>query len=144
MKKTLLGAFGALLTLSACASDTDATRCEAFKEVFKQNEVLFATGKAELTPESKNVLNKQVAWLKANPTKKIIVQGYADPRGTEAYNMQLGQKRADAVKDYLVRSGINPNRVSVVSFGATELATTQNTAKGWAEDRRTVSVIVTQ
>ncbi len=142
MKKTLLGAFGALLMLSACASD--ATRCEAFKEVFKQNEVLFATGKAELTPESKEVLDKQIAWLRANPTKKIIIQGYADPRGTEAYNMKLGQKRADTVKNYLVRSGINPNRVSVVSFGATELATTQNTAKGWAEDRRTVSVIVTE
>lgn len=64
--------------------------------------------------------------------------------GTEAYNMKLGQKRASAVKNYLVQSGINPNRVSVVSFGATELATTQNTAKGWAEDRRTVSVIVTE
>ena len=79
-----------------------------------------------------------------NPTKKIIVQGYADPRGTAEYNMMLGQKRADAVKNYFVNSGINPNRVSVVSFGSTELATTKNTAKGWAEDRRTVSVIVTE
>ncbi len=142
MKKTLLGVFGALLMLSGCASD--ATKCEAFKEVFKQNQVFFATGKAQLTPESKKVLDKQIAWLKANPTKKIIVQGYADPRGTEAYNMKLGQKRADAVKAYFVQSGINADRVSVVSFGSTELATTQNTPKGWAEDRRTVSVIVTE
>ena len=143
MKKTLLGAFGALLMLSACTTDS-ATKCEAFKQVFEQNQVLFATGKAELTPESKKILDKQIAWLKANPTKKIIVQGYADPRGTEAYNMKLGQKRADAVKNYFVKSGINPNRVSVVSFGSTELATTQNTPKGWAEDRRTVTVIVTE
>lgn len=78
MKKTLLGAFGALLMLSACASD--ATRCEAFKEVFKQNEVLFATGKAELTPESKEVLNKQIAWLKANPTKKSSFKGMPTAR----------------------------------------------------------------
>ncbi len=142
MKKTLLGAFGALLMLTGCASD--ATKCEAFKEVFKQNEVFFATNQAVLSPESKEVLDKQIAWLKANPTKKIIIQGYADPRGTEKYNMQLGQKRADAVKKYFVQSGISPDRVSVVSFGSTELATTQNTAKGWAEDRRTVSVIVTE
>ena len=89
------------------------------------------------------MLDKQIEWLKKNPTKKIIVEGYTDPRGTEAYNMKLGEKRADAVKNYITKSGINPNRVSVVSMGETELATTQNTPKGWAEDRRTVTVIVT-
>lgn len=141
MNKKVLGAFCALLMLSGCSHS--AVKCEGFKEEFRHNEVLFSTGKAELTPEGKKVLDKQIEWLKKNPTKKIIVEGYTDPRGTEAYNMKLGEKRADAVKNYITKSGINPNRVSVVSMGETELATTQNTPKGWAEDRRTVTVIVT-
>lgn len=141
MNKKILGAFGALLLLSACSHS--AVTCQGFKEEFRHDEVLFPTGKAELSPQGKKVLDKQIAWLKENPKKKIIVQGYTDPRGTEAYNMHLGEKRADAVKNYIVKAGINPNRVSVVSMGETELATTQNTPKGWTEDRRTVTVIVT-
>ncbi len=141
MNKKVLGVFGALLMLSACSHG--AVVCENFKQEFRHDEVLFSTGKAELTPEGKKVLDRQIEWLKKNPDKKIIVQGYTDPRGTEAYNMKLGEKRADVVKNYIVKAGINPNRVSVVSMGETELATTQNTPQGWAEDRRTVTVIVT-
>ena len=141
MNKKVLGALGILLMLSGCSHS--AVKCEGFKEEFRHDEVLFSTGKAELTPEGKNVLDKQIAWLKENPKKKIIVEGYTDPRGTEAYNMKLGEKRANAVKNYITKAGINPNRVAVVSMGETELATTQNTPKGWAEDRRTVTVIVT-
>ena len=142
MNKKVLSAFGALLMLSACSHS--AVTCQGFKEEFRQDEVLFATGKAELTAEGKKVLDKQIEWMKENPKKKVVVQGYTDPRGTEAYNMHLGEKRADAVKNYMVKAGINSNRISVVSFGATELATTQNTPKGWVEDRRTVTLIVTE
>ena len=141
MIRKMSGVLGALLMLSACSHG--AVVCENFKEEFRHDEVLFSTGKAELTPEGKRVLDNQISWLKKNPDKRIVVQGYTDPRGTEAYNMKLGEKRADAVKNYIVKAGINPNRVSVVSMGETELATTQNTPKGWAEDRRTVTVIVT-
>ena len=141
MNKKVLGALGVLLMLSGCSHS--AIKCEGFKEEFRHDEVLFSTGKADLTPEGKKVLDKQIAWLKENPKKKIIVQGYTDPRGTEAYNMKLGEKRAEAVKNYITKAGINPNRISVVSMGETELATTQNTPKGWAEDRRTITVIVT-
>ena len=142
MNRKMLGALGAaLLMLSACSHS--AVMCEGFKEEFRHDEVLFSTGSAELTAEGKKVLDKQIAWLKANPKKKIVVEGYTDPRGTEAYNMKLGEKRADAVKKYITKAGIASNRVSVVSMGETELATTQNTPKGWAEDRRTITVIVT-
>ena len=141
MNKKVLGALGVLLLLSGCSHSV--VKCEGFKEEFRHDEVLFSTGKADLTPEGKKVLDKQILWLKENQKKKIIVEGYTDPRGTEAYNMHLGEKRADAVKNYIVKAGINPNRVSVVSMGETELATTQNTPKGWTEDRRTVTVIVT-
>lgn len=140
MNKKVLSAFGALLMLSACSHS--AVKCQNFKEEFRQDEVLFSTGNANLTAEGKKVLDKQIAWLKENPKKKIIVQGYTDPRGTEAYNMKLGEKRADAVKNYIVKSGIDANRISVVSLGETDLATTQNTPKGWVEDRRTVTLIV--
>ena len=70
MKKIVAGALGALLLVTGCAHRE--TKCEAFKETFKQNKVMFAQNKAELTPESKQVLDKQIAWLKKNPTKKQL------------------------------------------------------------------------
>lgn len=142
MKKTLVGLVGALMLLAGCSTTT--TKCEAFKEVFKQNKVYFATNKAELTEDSKKVLDKQIVWLKDNPEKKVILQGYTDPSGTVAYNMKLGMKRADAVKNYFVKSGISANRVTVVSFGENDLASNKDTKKAWSEDRREMTVIVTE
>ena len=105
---------------------------------------MFAQNKADLTPESKQVLDKQIAWLKENPTKNVIVQGYTDPTGSTAHNWKLGMERAESVKAYFVENGINPNRVSVVSFGERDLASTKNTPQSRKLDRRAVTVIVTE
>ncbi len=142
MKKIVLGALGALLVVTGCANRE--TTCEAFRETFKQDKVMFAQNKADLTPESKQVLDRQIAWLKENPTKNVIVQGYTDPTGTTAHNWQLGMERAESVKAYFVENGINPNRVSVVSFGERDLASTKNTPQSRKLDRRAVTVIVTE
>ncbi len=142
MKKIVLGTLGALLLVSGCAHRE--TTCQAFKETFKQNKVMFSQNKAELTPESKQVLDKQIAWLKKNPTKKIIVQGYTDPTGSTAHNLKLGMDRAEAVQAYLERNGIESGRVSVVSFGEQDLASAKNTPQSWKKDRRAVTVIVTE
>lgn len=142
MKKIVLGALGALLAVTGCAHRE--TTCEAFRETFKQDKVMFAQNKADLTPESKMVLDKQIAWLKQNPTKNVIVQGYTDPTGTTAYNQKLGMERAESVKAYFVENGISPNRVNVVSFGERDLASTKNTPQSRKKDRRAVTVIVTE
>lgn len=142
MKKIVLGALGALLLVTGCAHRE--TKCEAFKETFKQNKVMFAQNKADLTPESKQVLDKQIAWLKENPNKKVIVKGYTDPTGSTARNMQLGMERAESVKAYFAANGIDLNRVSVVSFGEQDLASTKNTPQSWKKDRRAITVIVTE
>lgn len=142
MKKIVLGALGALLVVTGCANRE--TTCEAFRETFKQDKVMFAQNKADLTPESKQVLDRQIAWLKENPTKNVIVQGYTDPTGSTAHNWQLGMERAESVKAYFVENGINPNRVSVVSFGERDLASTKNTPQSRKLDRRAVTVIVTE
>ena len=142
MKKIVLGALGALLVVTGCANRE--TTCEAFRETFKQDKVMFAQNKADLMPESKQVLDKQIAWLKENPTKNVIVQGYTDPTGSTAHNWQLGMERAESVKAYFVENGINPNRVSVVSFGERDLASTKNTPQSRKLDRRAVTVIVTE
>ena len=142
MKKIVAGALGALLLVTGCAHRE--TTCEAFKETFKQNKVMFAQNKADLTLESKQVLDKQIDWLKKNPNKKVIVKGYTDPTGSTAHNMQLGMDRAESVKAYFVENGINPIRVSVVSFGEQDLASTKNTPQSRQLDRRAVTVIVTE
>ena len=142
MKKIVLGALGALLVVTGCANRE--TTSEAFRETFKQDKVMFAQNKADLTPESKQVLDKQIAWLKENPNKNVIVQGYTDPTGLTAHNWKLGMERAESVKAYFVENGINPNRVSVVSFGERDLASTKNTPQSRKLDRRAVTVIVTE
>ena len=142
MKKIVLGALGALLAVTGCANRE--TTCEAFRETFKQDKVMFAQNKADLTPESKQVLDRQIAWLKENLNKNVIVQGYTDPTGSTAHNWKLGMERAESVKAYFVENGINPNRVSVVSFGERDLASTKNTPQSRKLDRRAVTVIVTE
>jgi peptidoglycan-associated lipoprotein len=72
---------------------------------------------AEILPEWAAVLDRHVEWMKANPTKMVQVEGHCDERGTEEYNIALGQRRADAVRAYMVGKGIDANRISTISYG---------------------------
>ena len=79
--------------------------------------VYFAFDKAQLTPDDQTVLDRQAAWLAQYPTVKVLVAGNCDERGTEEYNIALGQRRANVVRDYLVAKGVPRTRLSTVSFG---------------------------
>ncbi len=142
MNKKVIGALGLMLVLSGCAHHGACNVSDA-EELHRYNKVYFTSEQAELNYDSMKVLNEQIQWLKDNPNKKVIVQGYTDPTGTPAYNMQLGKKRAEAVKNYFVKNGIAANRISVVSFGEQDLASAKNTPQSWPMDRRAITVIAT-
>lgn len=105
------------------------------------NAVYFAFDKYDLDAAARAILDNYAEWLKAHPSTKVTVEGNCDERGTREYNLALGQRRADAVRDYLISSGIDGNRIDTVSFGE-ERPACQGTGEAcWAQNRRADIVV---
>ena len=79
--------------------------------------VFFATNESVLTTASRDTLRKQAEWLRKNSKINVVLEGHADERGTREYNLALGERRANAAKDYLMTYGISSDRISVISYG---------------------------
>lgn len=103
--------------------------------------VFFDTDRSTIRPDGRATLDKQAAWLKQYPQNVITVEGHADERGTREYNLALGNRRATAVKNYLVATGINPNRITTISYGKERPAVVGSNEQAWAQNRRAVSVV---
>ena len=102
--------------------------------------IFFATNKSDITTRGSETLLKQVTYLKANPSFNIVLEGHADERGTREYNLALGEKRANAVKDYFIANSISSSRIKVVSYGKERPANPASNAIAWSQNRRTVTV----
>ncbi|MCX7858003.1 MAG: peptidoglycan-associated lipoprotein Pal [Deltaproteobacteria bacterium] len=88
--------------------------------------------KAEYYP----LLDSISEWLKLKSNRNVIIEGHCDERGTHEYNLILGQKRGDAVRDYLVRKGVDPTRLKVISYGKERPIDPRHTEEAWAKNRR--------
>ncbi|SIN72374.1 Outer membrane protein OmpA [Sulfurivirga caldicuralii] len=97
---------------------------------------LFKTNSAELSDDAFGKLDLIVNYMKKYPAKKIIIKGYTDPRGSAQYNLKLSERRAEAVKDYLVKNGIDASRIEVQAFGETQLVCTDMTPECLQMNRR--------
>ena len=86
-------------------------------------------------------MQTQVKWLKKNDKVDVIVQGYCDERGTREYNLALGERRANAVKQYLISQGISANRISTISYGKERPAVLGSNEAAWAQNRRAITVV---
>lgn len=95
-----------------------------------------------LSMDSKMTIQRQALWLKMFPEVAITVEGHCDERGTRKYNFALGERRSNAVKRYLVASGISSSRIDTVSYGKEKPAVAGHNKASWAENRRAVSVLV--
>jgi peptidoglycan-associated lipoprotein len=102
--------------------------------------VFFAYDSSLLSPDAARTLQRQAAWLKAS-SAALTIEGHADERGTREYNLALGDRRATAVRDYLVAQGVAPNRIRTVSYGKERPAVVGNDESAWAHNRRGVSVV---
>lgn len=103
--------------------------------------VFFGYDSSELTAEAREVLDKQANWLRTYPNVMATIEGHADERGTREYNLALGERRANAVKNYLVALGIETTRLTVVSYGKERPAVLGSNASSWARNRRGVMVV---
>ena len=102
--------------------------------------VFFATNESVLTTASRDTLRKQAAWMRENSEVTVVIEGHADERGTREYNLALGERRANAAKDYLMTYGISSNRMSVLSYGKERPVDSGSTPLAWSKNRRSVTV----
>jgi len=105
-----------------------------------KDRVFFATNKSILTTASRDTLRKQSAWMRKNKDITVTVEGHADERGTREYNLALGDRRANAVKDYLLTYGISGGRLSVISYGKERPVNSGSSPLAWSQNRRSVTV----
>ena len=104
--------------------------------------ILFNTDQSDLDDADRAVLTAQARWLAANPTVRASIEGHADERGTREYNQALGERRANAAKNFLLTQGVPDNRLLVVSWGKERPVATGSGEAAWAQNRRAVTVIV--
>ena len=103
--------------------------------------VFFGYDSSDLDSDALELLQDQVAWLKQNSDVSVTIEGHCDDRGTREYNLALGEKRAQAVKNYLIGLGINPDRVSTISYGKERPAVVGSNDGAWAQNRRSVTIV---
>ena len=153
IRKILLVAFASLV-LTACAAQKKVTPSTGkmqgdvytgsatveYLATGVKDRVFFATNKSILTTASRDTLRKQAAWMRKNKDITVTVEGHADERGTREYNLALGERRANAVKDYLLTYGISGGRVAVISYGKERPVNSGSTPLAWSQNRRSVTV----
>ena len=104
--------------------------------------VFFATNKSSLTTASRATLRKQATFLRKNKNLNVTIEGHADERGTREYNLALGERRANAARDYLMTYGISGKRISVISYGKEKPVNPKSSPLAWSQNRRSVTVKV--
>lgn len=100
------------------------------------NAVYFAFDQSDLDAAARATLDANAAWLNANGGVKVTIEGNADERGSREYNLALGQRRADAVRDFLTSRGVSADRIDTVSFGEEKPACKASGEACWAQNRR--------
>jgi peptidoglycan-associated lipoprotein len=103
--------------------------------------VYFSTDSSELSVEAQQTLRNQVRWLKQYSELPIMIEGHADERGTREYNIALGARRAQAVRNFLVQQGISPARIRTASFGKERPVAVCNDISCWSQNRRAQTVV---
>ena len=138
------------LALSACANKANDSLASAgaatpgSQQDFVVNvgdRVFFETDSTELTSQAVQTLEKQAQWLQQYANYTFTIEGHADERGTREYNIALGARRSQAVRDYLASRGIQPGRMRTVSYGKERPVAVCNDISCWSQNRRAVTVL---
>jgi peptidoglycan-associated lipoprotein len=138
------------LALSACAHKNDnlaagyGAAIPGSVQEFNQtvgDRVFFTTDQTDLSPTAQATLDKQAAWLNQYNKYSFTIEGHADERGTREYNFALGERRAQAVHDYLVAKGISASRMRTISYGKERPVAVCDDISCWSQNRRAVTVL---
>jgi peptidoglycan-associated lipoprotein len=124
------------VTPAASASDRSKDESQDLIALLRESVIHFDFDQAQLTSESQARLQKLADALRTHRTLRITIAGHCDERGTEEYNLALGQKRAEVAKSYLITLGIDPNRIDTISYGEERPIDPQQTDEAWTANRR--------
>ena len=103
---------------------------------FESENIYFDFDMSELKPEARSILTKKANYLKKNPGYNVRIEGHCDERGTNEYNIALGERRANAAKNYITALGVSADRISMRSYGEEKPADTGHNEAAWAKNRR--------
>lgn len=104
--------------------------------------IFFGFDQFNVDAEDQATLRSQATWLQRNPAVRILLEGHADERGTRDYNLALGERRANAARNYLASLGIDPSRIETISYGKERPDALASNEEAWARNRRAVSVVI--
>ncbi len=153
MRLVATAAFAVAIMLSACSSSDDSATAGAGAasgpapdtvEYFNQvvgDRVFFATDQHSLDTLARSTLDRQAQWLQTNPGTTVMIEGHADERGTRQYNLALGARRANSVRQYLIQNGVPANRLDSVTYGKERPVALCSDESCWSQNRRGVSVV---
>jgi peptidoglycan-associated lipoprotein len=105
-------------------------------QAFESENIYFDFDKSDLKPEARAILDKKADWLRANAQYRVRIEGHGDERGTNEYNLALGERRAEAAMRYLAAQGVSADRLSTISYGEERPTCTEKTESCWAKNRR--------
>lgn len=106
------------------------------RQAFENEDIYFQYDSAALTPEAQEILRQKAAWLQENPTARVTIEGHCDERGTNEYNLALGEARAQSTKNYLADLGVSASRIGTISYGEERPLDPRSTEEAWAKNRR--------
>lgn len=118
-----------------------ATANQSALDAFAGDRVFFAYDSSELTDEARDTLAKQAEWLGHHSRARVNIEGHCDERGTREYNLALGERRANAVKSYLMALGVPASRMNSISYGKERPAVVGNSDSAWSQNRRGVMTV---
>jgi peptidoglycan-associated lipoprotein len=112
-----------------------------FLQSVPSDRIFFDTDSYTVDDEDRPILNAQAGWLQRHPNVRVTIEGHADERGTREYNLALGDRRANAAKNYLAAQGIAETRMTTISYGKERPAALGSDEEAWAKNRRAVTII---
>jgi len=147
-----LSAIAAMFLIAACSNSNDTQTASAASTSvapgstgdFRQNvgdRVFFDTDASTVREDGRQTLNRQAEWLKKYTNYQITVEGHCDERGTREYNLALGERRANAARQYLIAQGIPAARLKTVSYGKERPDPVGSDEASWARNRRAVTAL---
>lgn len=113
-----------------------------FQRSVTSNTINFGLDQYDIDPSARAILDSQAEWLTRYPNVRITIEGHCDERGTREYNLALGDRRANAAKNYLAARGIAPARMTTISYGSERPVATGSDEGAWAQNRRAVTVVL--
>ncbi len=121
---------------STATPTTTPPRPSEFMATDNLKDIYFDFDKYNIRPDDAKILDANSAWLKANANNLVLIEGHCDERGTNEYNLALGERRAKSTMNYLVSQGVQANRITIISYGEERPVCTEKSEACWAKNRR--------